>query len=61
MSVPPTTQGVSFPANRDGEYWFAARVVFKDGHMEPKKVRDLVPDQKIYMNHHGKAVKHGSE
>jgi hypothetical protein len=57
MSVPPTAQEVAFSVDRDGEYWFALRVVYKDGRMEPSKIKDLVAMQKVYVNGQRRPVK----
>jgi hypothetical protein len=53
----PDDQEVSFMAPRDGQYWFALLVEFKDGKSEPAEVDELIPAMKVYVNTEGKAVK----
>ena len=52
----PSDKQVTFEAPRDGVYWFALRVVFKDGDSEPAKTAALTVGQKVYVNSERKAL-----
>jgi hypothetical protein len=53
----PTDKHISFTAPRDGLYYFALQVVFKDGTGKPEDVADLTPGMKVYVNRERKPVK----
>jgi len=46
----PTDNEALFEAPRDGSYWFALLIVFKDSHTEPADVHNLRAGQKVYVN-----------
>jgi hypothetical protein len=46
----PTDIEALFEAPRDGSYWFALLIVFKDGHSEPANAHNLQAGQKVYVN-----------
>jgi hypothetical protein len=45
----PTKDAVRFSAPRDGLYWFALQVIWKDGSKKPPALRDLLPAWKVYV------------
>jgi hypothetical protein len=52
----PDDKQVTFEAARDGQYWFALQVEFKDGKREPEKAGD-VPCRKVYVNAEHRVLK----
>jgi len=46
----PTDIEAFFEAPREGAYWFALLILFKDGHKEPADVSNLQAGQKVYVN-----------
>lgn len=61
ITVPPWAQSVPFGTEHDGEYRFAVRIIYKDGRMEPRKDRDLVAMQTVYVNGQKRPVKQASQ
>jgi hypothetical protein len=53
----PTDNQVTFQAERDGLFWFALQVEFKDGKSEPTRLADLAPAMKVFVNQERKALK----
>jgi hypothetical protein len=53
----PTDKEVFFHAPRDGMYWFALQVVYKDGKHEPESLNHLVAQQKVYVDTEHKVLK----
>ncbi len=52
----PNDTQVEFTASRDGQYWFALQVAFKDGTCEPADLANLIP-RKVYVNTTRRAFK----
>jgi hypothetical protein len=48
---------VTFTAGRDGHYWFALQIDFKNGKSEPARIEALAPAMKVYVNTERKALK----
>ncbi len=46
----PGDTKVIYTAPRDGLYWFALEVVFKDGKRDPAKLKALEASMKVYVN-----------
>jgi hypothetical protein len=53
----PTDPFVMFSAPRDGHYWFALQVVYKNGKSEPATVDLLEAQQKVYVDTEYKVLK----
>jgi hypothetical protein len=53
----PGDADTTFRATRDGLYYFALQVKFKDGTLDPVKENALIPARKVYVNTARKPLK----
>lgn len=56
-ALPPEKSSIPFIAPEDGLYWFATRLIHKDGKADPADLADLVPKIKVRVAGSDKEVK----
>lgn len=57
QAVPPSSNGFTFNAKQDGEYWFRAAAINRQGNQEPDNLYKGPPDQKVLVDTRGPVVR----